>query len=144
MAWEDPVLYQWDSNLETGYGVIDSQHMQLIKMVNRLIEASSTKKSAAAVMEALGFLTNYAVKHFADEERLQVAYAYPDYPDHKKKHDDFKVVVGGLVQRVKDEGPTGELIEEVCNTVGAWLLVHIMGDDFRMAKFVKAADEKGE
>lgn len=142
--WEDPVLYQWDSSLETGYGIIDSQHMQLIRMVNKLIEASSSRKSAAAVTEALEFLTRYAIKHFADEERLQTSYGYPDYPEHKQKHDDFKAVVGDLVQRVKTEGPTEDLIEVVCDTIGSWLLDHIMGDDFRMAKFVKAADTAKE
>ena len=140
MAWEDPVLYQWDSNLETGYGKIDSQHMRLVSMVNKLIEASSSGKDAAVVREALDFLARYAINHFADEERLQQAYGYPDYADHKRKHDDFKAVVGELIQRVQNEGPTEELIESVCNTIGSWLLEHIMGDDFRMAKFVKAAD----
>ena len=143
MAWEDPILYQWDSSLETGYGKIDSQHKQLIKMVNKLIEASSTGKSADVVMEALDFLARYAVTHFSDEERLQVAYSYPDYAGHKRKHDDFKVVVNDLIQRVKNEGPTEDLIEEVCFTIGSWLLEHIMGDDFRMANFVKAADVNG-
>ena len=141
MAWEDPVLYQWDSGLETGNEKIDSQHKQLIGMVNKLIEASSSGKDAAVVTEALDFLAGYAVTHFADEELLQQAFKYPDYPDHKRKHDDFKVVVTGLIQRVKKEGPTAELIESVCDTIGSWLLEHIMGDDFRMAKFVKASDK---
>jgi len=140
MAWEDPILYQWDSNLETGYEVIDSQHKHLIGMVNKLIEASSSGKSAVVVTEALDFLAVYAVNHFSDEERLQIAYSYPDYVGHKRKHDDFKLVVTDLIQRVKKEGPTEDLIEEVCFTIGSWLLEHIMGDDFRMAKFVKAAD----
>ena len=143
MAWEDPILYQWDSNLETGYEKIDSQHKLLIAMVNKLIEASSTGKDAVVVTEALDFLASYAVNHFADEEQLQVTYSYPDYVGHKRKHDDFKLVVAGLIQRVRNEGPTEELIESVCDTIGSWLLDHIMGDDFRMAKFVKAADVKG-
>ena len=142
MAWEDPILYQWDSGLETGYEKIDSQHMQLIGMVNKLIEASSTGKDAAMVIETLDFLANYAIDHFADEEKLQQDFKYPDYADHKRKHDGFKMVVAGLIQRVRNEGPTKELIESVCNTIGSWLLEHIMGDDFRMAKFVKAADTK--
>ena len=144
MAWEDPILYQWDSGLETGYEKIDSQHMQLIIMVNKLIEASSSGKDAAAVTEALNFLIHYAINHFADEEQLQIDFKYPDYADHKRKHDDFKMVVAGLIQQVKNEGPTEELIESVCNTIGSWLLEHIMGDDFRMAKYIKAEDISGD
>ena len=139
--WENPILYQWDSGLQTGYDKIDNQHKQLIGMVNKLIEASSSGKSADVVTEALDFLAGYAIMHFGDEEKLQIDFAYPDYYSHKSKHDDFRVVVGKLVRQVKKEGPTEKLIEEVCNTIGSWLLEHIMGDDFRMAKFVKAADD---
>jgi len=140
MAWEDPILYQWESNLETGHEKIDAQHKKLIGMVNKLIEASSQGKSADAVTEALTFLAGYAVEHFIDEEKLQKDFNYPDYGEHKAKHDKFREVVTSLVVQVKKEGPTEELIEKVCDTVGNWLLNHIMGDDFRMAKFVKAAE----
>ena len=136
------MAYQWDSTLESGYEKVDKQHKQLVAAVNNLMEASSSGKGDAAVMETLDFLTGYAVKHFADEEKLQVDYEYPDYLNHKKIHDEFKGVVGELTQRVAREGPTAELINVVSSTIGAWLLNHIKGDDFRMATFVKAAAAK--
>ncbi|MCL2093101.1 MAG: hemerythrin family protein [Treponema sp.] len=134
------MAYQWDSSLESGYDKVDNQHKQLVAALNNLMEASSSGKGDAAVMDTLDFLTGYAIKHFADEEQLQVDYNYPDYLNHKKIHDDFKVVVGEMVQRVKTEGPTSEVIDAVSSAVGSWLLNHIKGDDFRMAAHVKAAD----
>jgi len=134
------MAYLWDSSLESGYEKVDNQHKQLVMAVNNLMEASSSGKGDQAVLEILDFLTGYAVKHFADEERLQVDYDYPDYLNHKRIHDEFKGVVGELVQRVSKEGPTSELIDVVSSTIGAWLLNHIKGDDFRMATYVKAAD----
>ena len=139
---EKPMVYTWDSSLETGYEKIDNQHKQLVVAVNNLIEASSGGKGDNAVMETLEFLTGYAVKHFADEEKLQLQFDYPDYLNHKRIHDEFKVKVGELVTRVKKEGATADIICEVSNVIGAWLLNHIKGDDFRMAAFVKAADTK--
>jgi hemerythrin len=136
------MAYQWDSSLETGYDKVDNQHKQLVAAVNNLMEASQSGKGNKAVMETLDFLTGYAIKHFGDEEQLQVDYEYPDYLNHKRIHDDFKLVVGELTGRVAKEGPTEELINEVSNAIGAWLLNHIKGDDFRMAAFVKAADTK--
>ena len=137
------MAYKWDSSLESGYEKVDNQHRQLIAALNNLMEASSSGKGDKAVMETLDFLTGYAVKHFADEEKLQVVYNFPDYLMHKRLHDEFKGVVEDLVQRVIKEGPTTELIDVVSSTIGAWLLNHIKGDDFRMATFVKAADSKG-
>jgi len=136
------MAYKWDSSLESGYEKVDNQHKQLVAALNNLMEASSSGKGDKAVMETLDFLTGYAVKHFADEEKLQVDHNYPDYLMHKRLHDEFKGVVVDLVQRVIKEGPTAELIQVVSSTIGAWLLNHIKGDDFRMAAFVKAADSK--
>ena len=136
------MAYKWDSSLESGYEGVDNQHRQLVTAVNNLIEASNGGRGDRAVLETLEFLTSYAVKHFSDEEELQIQYQYPDYLNHKRIHDDFKVVVGELVRKVGKEGPTDEIIEEVTSVIGAWLLNHIKGDDFRMAAFVKAAEAK--
>ena len=138
------MAYQWDSSLETGYEKVDNQHKQLVATVNSLMEASMGGKGDKVVMDTLEFLTGYTIKHFSDEEKLQVQYNYPDYLNHKRLHDEFKIKVGELVQRVKDEGPTEKLITEVTSIIGSWLLNHIKGDDFRMAAFVKAAEQKGK
>ena len=134
--------YQWDSSLETGYEKVDRQHKQLISAVNNLMKARRSGKGDEAVMETLDFLTGYAVKHFSDEENLQIKYNYPDYLNHKRIHGDFRKTVEGLVEQIRVEGPTEELIGMVCFTAGSWLLNHIKGDDFRMAAFVKAAQAK--
>ena len=134
------MAYTWDSSLETGYVKVDNQHKQLVSAVNNLMEASKSGKGDSAVLQTLDFLTGYAIKHFADEEQLQIDYKYPDYLAHKRLHDEFKGVVDGFVQRVAKEGPTPELIGVVTSAVGSWLLNHIKGDDFRMAAFVKTAD----
>ena len=136
------MAYKWDSSLESGYEKVDNQHKQLVTAVNNLMEASASGKGDKAVMDTLEFLTGYAVKHFADEEKLQVQFSYPDYLNHKRIHDDFKAKVGELVQRVNKDGPTVQVIDEVSTIIGAWLLNHIKGDDFRMAAFVKAADAR--
>jgi len=134
------MAYLWDSSLETGYQKVDNQHKQLVTAVNNLMEASASGKGDRAVLETLDFLTGYAIKHFADEEQLQIDYKYPEYLTHKRLHDEFKLVVGDLTARVAKEGPTTEIIDIVSSTIGSWLLNHIKGDDFRMAAFVKAAD----
>jgi hemerythrin len=46
-----------------------------------------------------------------------------------------------MTDRLIKEGPTSELVAEVSSAVGAWLLNHIKGDDFRMAAYVKARAE---
>ncbi|MDR1899843.1 MAG: hemerythrin family protein [Treponema sp.] len=133
--------YQWDSSLETGYEKIDNQHKQLIAALNSIIDASTSGKGGAEVFKTLDFLTGYTIMHFSDEEKLQVKYDYPDYLIHKRYHDEFKVTVGELTQRLVKEGPTEEMVNIVTTAVGNWLLNHIKGDDFRMAAYVKAHEQ---
>jgi hemerythrin len=134
------MAYQWDSSLECGYELVDNQHKQLVAAVNNLMEASQSGQGDKAVMQTMDFLTGYTIKHFADEEKLQQKYDYPDYLNHKRIHDEFKVTVKELTDRLVREGPGPELVNVVSSAIGAWLLNHIKGDDFRMAAYVKAKD----
>jgi hemerythrin len=134
------MAYQWDSSLECGYELVDNQHKQLVAAVNSLMEASQSGQGDTAVMQTMDFLTGYTIKHFADEEKLQQKYNYPDYLNHKRLHDEFKVTVKGLTERLIKEGPGPELVNVVSSAIAAWLLNHIKGDDFRMAAYVKAKD----
>jgi hemerythrin len=140
------MAYQWDSSLETGYEKVDNQHKQLIAALNNIIDASKSGKGSEEIFKTVDFLTGYTIMHFADEEKLQVKYDYPDYLIHKRYHDEFKVTVGNLTQRMIKEGPTEEMVNIVTTAVGDWLLNHIKGDDFRMATYVKAkaAAEAGQ
>jgi hemerythrin len=135
------MAYQWDSSLETGYSKVDNQHKQLILALNDIIDASRQGKGEDAILKTLDFLTGYTIMHFSDEEKLMVKYNYEDYLVHKSYHDIFKVTVGELTQRLKEEGPSGEMVETITTTIGSWLVNHIKGDDFRMAAFVKAMEE---
>jgi hemerythrin len=134
------MAYQWDGSLECGYELVDNQHKQLVAAVNGLMEASQSGKGDQAVMQTMDFLTGYTIKHFADEEKLQVKYNYPDYLNHKRLHDEFKLTVKSLTDRLVKEGPSPELVNVVSSAIGAWLLNHIKGDDFRMAAYVKSKD----
>ncbi|MDR1211830.1 MAG: hemerythrin family protein [Spirochaetaceae bacterium] len=132
------MAYKWDSSLETGYELIDNQHKQLVSALNKLLEACREGHGKEKLAQTLDFLTGYTIKHFADEEKLQIKYQYPDYLTHKQYHDDFKITVKDLAEQLIEEGPTDELVGMVNTSIGDWLLNHIKGDDFRMAAYVKA------
>ncbi|MDR2434945.1 MAG: bacteriohemerythrin [Treponema sp.] len=132
------MAYEWDSSLDTGHEKIDNQHKQLIAALNSIVKASAEGKGKEEIFKTVEFLTGYTVMHFSTEEKLQIQYDYPDYLVHKRYHDEFKITVSELTERLTREGPTEEMIDIVTNTIGEWLLNHIKGDDFRMAAFVKA------
>lgn len=135
-------MYQWDKKLETGYLRIDNQHMELVRILNRLIDANNKGKGKDVIFKILNFMTRYTVEHFSVEEQLQVMYNYPGYNAHKIEHDSFKETVGQLTKRLKDEGPSSDLVKQVTTTIGDWLVNHIQGDDMKMAIYIQAEENK--
>ena len=131
--------FTWNPALETGNAAIDNQHKQLIGALNALFDAYRNGKERQEVERTMDFLTGYAIKHFADEEALQLKYCYPDYLVHRQLHSEFKGVVQELAQALSRNGPTDDFIRTVYITVGEWLVDHIKSEDFKMAVYVQRA-----
>lgn len=132
------MAYEWSRELETGNAMIDSQHKQLIKAINDLLAACASGKGRAEMVHTIDFLSDYTAKHFGDEERLQMQHGYPDYANHKKYHDAFKIVVRDLGRQLKAEGATIPLVSKVNTSIGGWLINHIKKEDVKVAAHIKS------
>ena len=132
------MAYQFTKDLETGNALIDSQHKQLIQAINDLLDACSQGKGRAALEGTMKFLYDYTAKHFADEEKLQIQYKYPDYQNHKRYHDTFKVTVQNLMNKLKQQGPTVVLVGEINTALAGWLLNHIKQEDKKVAAHIRS------
>lgn len=130
------MAYSWDKSLETGNLSIDSQHKSLINAINELLEACSQGKGRNEVSKTLNFLQDYVVKHFADEEMLQLKSSYPDYKAHKEKHESFKVTVKNIADEFKGSGATIQLVAKVNSSIGGWLISHIKTEDKKVAAHI--------
>ena len=132
---------KWDPDLATGHDVIDKQHQQLIAAVNALFAAHRERKGREEVERTMDFLVAYTVKHFSDEEKIQEKSEYPLYTAHKQIHEGFKAEAQDLAAALRREGPTDELISNVCVTIGRWIINHIKSEDFRMAAHVRSKEQ---
>ena len=130
--------YLWDKSLETGNDLIDSQHKRLVAALNSLLAICREGKGKEELSKSLDFLNDYTIKHFFDEEQLQKKYDYPDYPNHKKLHDDFKAVVRDLKVKMIIKGASDDLINEVRASIGDWLVTLIKGEDAKIAAYIRA------
>ncbi|GHV49767.1 hemerythrin [Synergistales bacterium] len=140
-SWKQGVA--WIPELETGNEEIDSQHKQLFRLTSNLIEACVSGQSAETLGKTLGFLVDYTVEHFRDEEALQLKHNYPDYEKHKKLHDNFKATVGELVAQYKADGSSDKLADVVNTIVVRWLTQHITMEDFKIAAHIRREHKKG-
>ena len=131
------MAYTFDKSLETGNIAIDNQHKELIDAINNLLNACSQGKGRDEIKNTIKFLTDYTVKHFNDEEKLQKQYNYPDYAAHKKLHDDFKEEVSKIVDEFEENGTSVVLTFKVNNVIASWLIKHIKGEDKKVANYIK-------
>ena len=133
---------KWDPALATGHDIIDNQHQQLIAAVNALFDAHRNGKGRKEVEKTMDFLVAYTVKHFSDEQKLQEKFEYPHYPAHRQIHEGFKEVAQNLAATLRRDGPTDELISNVCVTIGRWIINHIKSEDFIMAAHIRKREQE--
>jgi hemerythrin len=131
--------YVWDDSFKTGNELIDKQHKQLFEAINDLLKISSGGESAE-LKKSLDFLNEYTIKHFFDEEQLQQKYKYPDYPNHKKLHENFKALVRELSHQWIMNGASDSLTDEVKTKIGDWLVSHIKGQDIKIGAYIKSVE----
>jgi hemerythrin-like metal-binding protein len=133
-AWKYGIA--WSPDLATGNREIDSQHKQLFRLTSNLAAACLNGQGAGMLGETLDFLAAYTVRHFTDEENLQLAHNYPAYTEHKKLHDGFKETVAGLIAQYKTGGSSEELLEKVNSVIVHWLVEHIKQEDSKIAAHI--------
>jgi methyl-accepting chemotaxis protein len=129
--------YVWDESFATGNESIDSQHKTLFDALNRLLAAMRKGEAGDELKNALDFLSNYTVKHFFDEEKIQQRASYPDFPNHHRLHEEFKATVQALGHELIMKGANEKLMADVRKKIGNWLVAHIKGQDVRLGKYLR-------
>jgi len=128
---------KWNKSLETGDALVDEQHKEIFRLVQQVLDADTFTNPKEKIETAMGFLSDYAVRHFASEEALMRECNYPEYNNHKGLHDNFVKEVIAFIGRYAVEGDSISITDTINNFVLEWLKDHIMGHDKAMAEFYK-------
>jgi hemerythrin len=133
---------EWDASLATGNGLIDTQHRELFARVNKLLAACSTGKGREAVVEMIGYLEDYAKRHFAAEEKEMRLIGYPDYEAHRQQHAEFNAKLLELRQSVNGPGPGTYLVILTNRILVDWLIHHVKKVDKALAVYLGKAQNR--
>jgi hemerythrin len=132
-----PVPIDWNDSFAIGVPVIDAQHRELFARVASF-EAALERGDAQAIARTFGFLREYALVHFAQEERLIHEARYPREDEHKEKHAQFVERLAALVREHETSGATAFLGLRTRNWITVWLLDHVAGDDQAVGRFIRS------
>ena len=128
---------QWTPDLTVGVEKIDEQHRELFRRFDALIEACKERRGRQEVGDLLGFLSDYVISHFGEEEGLMVSRGYPDFESHLAQHKLFMRKLDALREELLREGPSTGVVIKTNQTVLAWLIEHIKRIDTRFGSFLK-------
>jgi len=130
--------FLWDDSYLIGNKPIDDQHHQLFDLINSLVQNCDDGKDKEKIKNALDFLVDYTVRHFNDEEALQIECNFPEYEQHKQLHEDFKRTVTDLVGRYVNSGSYAVLNSDIKSIVIKWLVNHVLYEDKKIGLHLAA------
>ncbi len=127
--------FVWDERYMTGEHIVDSEHQQLVSIINRVVEQVSNKTPESEINEILAQLVNYAVVHFRHEEELMAESGCdPRFiAAHTAVHREF----ASQVVKMREFSGAGSGTEDLLRFLTSWLAHHILGIDQAMARQIR-------
>ncbi len=124
-------IMQWNRKMSVGLDELDNDHKELIRIINQLGADYQDQDRRAAIRQSLVALRRYAEFHFAREEKVMLACAYPDMEEHRGQHRDFVLRIQELTRSFDDDPERmAEIVnEDLLNFLQDWLNHHIMIED---------------
>ena len=128
----------WSDDYKLGNPTVDEQHHRLFELVSEIVVACTEDRGTETLARTLDFLLEYTVKHFRDEEAIQIQFGFPDLGRHKLLHEDFKREVSELVQDFRQSGSSEELSNNVNRVIVRWLINHIQREDKKIVAHIRS------
>lgn len=126
----------WDEKYSVSVRELDSQHQQLINIINELYDAMSAQKTSDVLGNILNKLIGYTKTHFATEEKYMEQYNYPDLASQKREHAAFTEKV--LKFKEDFDGGRTTISVSITSFLKDWLINHISGSDKKYGPFLNS------
>ena len=124
--------FKWDDKYLIGIDKVDTEHQELIEKINYLVLTLNDDDNKET-LKRFEDLKDFTIFHFTEEEYMRKI-EYPDYPAHKKIHENMLAKFGEyeqqLVSRTLDNKKFVAFLKN-------WLVSHILGVDTQYAKHSK-------
>lgn len=127
------MLIKWTEDLSVGNETLDKEHQKWVAILNNFYQGLMEGKSKEKLSELIVAMLDYTKYHFANEERYMKSINYPDFAEHKEKHDFYVSRITEFYEKVKNGKMVLSL--EVTNFLKTWLINHIKGTDQNYARF---------
>lgn len=122
----------WAEHLSVGNDLIDSDHKNLIVVVNSVEHAISTR-DRVALSETFELLDNYMLIHFKNEEKVAAAIGF-DFAQNKFTHVQLMHDMRYMLNKLENTHIAwpDRLVETYSRFLNSWMTDHIIKTDMKM------------
>jgi hemerythrin len=139
MSQEETANLRWSSAMSVGVPALDSDHRCLVRIISLLRGVEDGEETRTMIDTVLDTLTAYAWFHFAREERVIEAFAFPHVEVHQDEHRHFARFMDTLRRRYAgraEPGLANYLFEELAD----WIRHHILIQDMAFKPSIDDAE----
>lgn len=119
----------WDDNLSVGNEMIDSDHRNLLVVVNR-VEDDIRAKDHVAFSKSFALLDTYMQIHFTNEEKIAEAVNFP-FNRNKIEHLQILNELNNIKKTLDATNGawSDEIVETYSHYLSDWMCNHIINED---------------
>jgi hemerythrin len=122
----------WDKSLSVKVKEIDTQHKELIKLINKTHKLAKKTQNDSELTPLVDEMIEFARIHFSTEERYFDKYHYPDAEKHKKEHLKLLLKVLKFKDKLDAKQP---ILEDFLQFLKDWLEDHLKTQDHKYVGF---------
>jgi hemerythrin len=122
----------WADDLSVGNALIDSEHKNLIVVINS-VEYALASRDRVALSKAMDLLDTYTRIHFRNEEKIAEAVNFP-FAQNKQEHQQLLKDMRALREELEaDNGNwSDDLVSKYCGFLSIWMTDHIVKEDMKL------------
>jgi len=126
-------IAHWSPNLSVGVEELDSDHLELIEVLNQLGVEVGRGSGHDTITQVLDELITRAETHFRREEEIMAREEYPEAEHHTQIHQ----ALTEEMQEFRKEFVAGmEIGPEITEFIKRWLISHIMESDKHLGGYL--------
>lgn len=129
---------EWSKVPKVEVAEIDTEHAQLIRLLNDLFDAMKAGRGRDHVSSTLDGLAKYTRTHFQNEERLMRIHGYPDVDAHRAQHAALLEQIESFRVKLDDEGASFTISLDLLDFLKSWLIEHIETADAKVGAHLRS------
>lgn len=123
-------LIKWTEEFSLGIEAVDSEHKELIELINGLYDVIQIGADYVQVVELLGEIYSQIAAHFAHEEALMRNNSYSLYNEHREDHETLLDDLREIMDEVSADGSFDT--SALSSDLNRWFMDHFHTHDAKL------------